>query len=136
MPNLVVEIQGRVVLLVHNRLVHAPEEWRTILALAARPDLEELRVLVHGEGGGIDTAQRRELIDTLGGRMPVAAVLTSNRIARAVTAAIGWFKPGIRAFPPEQFERAVRYLELTEKEVAFVSQTLPRLQAQIARKAS
>ncbi len=137
MPNLFIESQGRFVVVVHNGMPYAPEEWQALIALAARTDLEDLRIVVADEeGGSITTAQRRELVDAMGGRMPIAAVLTNSRIARGITTAIGWFKPGIKAFAPEQMDKAWRYLELTDKEAAFAAKALPRLQGQLTRKAS
>ncbi len=137
MPNLFIESQGRVVVLVHNGLPYTPEEWQTILALTARTDLADLRILVHDdEGSSLNTAQRREVLDTMGGRMPMAAVLTSGRMVRGVVTALAWFKPGIKAFAPEHLDKAVAYLGLTEKEAAFATGAVPRLRGQLQRKAS
>jgi hypothetical protein len=135
MQNLCVEIQGRVVVLVHNGLPYTPEEWRSIVALAARPDLDDLRVLVCDEGGSISSVQRAELVDAMGPHMPRAAVLTDSVLSRGVTTAIGWFKPGIKAFRVGEFEMVARYLGLTEKERAFASETAKRLQGELAGKA-
>ena len=67
--------------------------------------------------------------------MPMAAVLTSGRIARGIVTAIAWFKPSIKAFAPEQMDKALGYLGLTEREVAFVTRMVPRLRDQLTRKA-
>jgi hypothetical protein len=134
MPNLFIEIKGRVVLVVHNGLTYTLEEWQSILALAARPDLNDLRVLVHGEAGSIDCAQRAELIAAMGGRMPTAAVFTANRISRGAATAVAWFKPGIKVFLPDDFEKGASYLGLTEMERAFARGTVARLQLQLASK--
>jgi len=134
MQNLFIEIQGRVVVMVHVGPSYTPEGWRSILELAARADLEDLRALVYDEGGAIGSAQRAELVAAMGGRMPMAAVLTHSVVSRGVATAIGWFKPGIKAFRPEQFEKAARYLGLSAQESDFAGSTAERLQGQLVRK--
>jgi hypothetical protein len=131
-----IEIQGRVVLLVHGGLAYTPEEWGSILALARRPDLADLRVLVHDDNGTIDSARRAELIKAMDGRRPTAAVLTDDLLSRGVVTAIGWFTSGIKAFARADFETAARYLELTADERAFASKTIARLCGTLARKSA
>ncbi len=134
MQNLFIDIQGRVILVVRKGGAFPPVEWRSILALAAREDLAELRFLVYDEGGTIGAAQRSELIETMNGRMPMAAVMTDSPVSRGIVTAIGWFKPGIKAFQPRDFDKAARYLGLTEKEGALARETADERQRQLARK--
>jgi hypothetical protein len=133
MKQLHIEIQGRVVVLVHTGGAYTPEEWRSVLALARRPDLNELRLIVCDDTPTIDSARRAEVIEAMGGRVSTAAVLTDNVLSRGVITAIGWFKPGMKAFPPDQIEKAAHYLGLTEKERAFASKMLARLRGSPAR---
>jgi hypothetical protein len=134
MPNLYIETHGRVVLLVHNGMPYTADEWHQIVAIAARRDLGQLRFLVYDDGGTIDTAQRRLLVETMGGQMPKVAVLTHSRVSRGVTTALGWFKPGIKAFAPDQFDKAAAHLDLTDTERTLAHKAADRLQAQLARK--
>ena len=134
MQNLFIEIQGRVVIMVHNGLAYTPEEWRSIVALASRADLGDLRVLVFDDGGSINSAQRAELVEAMGGRMPMAAVMTDSVVSRGITTAIGWFKPGIKAFAADHFDKAGGYLGLSDAESTLARQTAERLQGQLRRK--
>jgi hypothetical protein len=136
MPNLIIETNGRVVLLVHNGLPYADDEWRSILEIAGRADLSSLRVLVYDEGAAIDSAQRRDLIAAMGGRMPMCAVISQSRVSRGVATAIGWFKPGIRAFTPEQFDQAARHLGLTDEEREATRISARHLRARVARRSA
>jgi hypothetical protein len=117
MQDLLIEIQGRVAILIHNGRTFAPRDWRSILEFAQRADLPDLRILSFTTGtANLSAAQRAELLAATGGRMPAAAVFTSSAIARGVVTALSWFKPGVKAFPPHEMEQAMRFLGLTERE--------------------
>jgi len=133
MEKLVIDIRGRVVLLVHTGVAYTPEEWRSIVALTERADLADLRFLVYDDRGSISAAQRSELIEGMKRREPMAAVFTRSAISRGITTAIGWFKPGIKAFDPDQFEKAARYLGLTDEESALARKTVERVERQLSR---
>jgi hypothetical protein len=133
---LFLEIQGRVVLVVGSGGAYAAAEWQLILDVTRRADVADLRFLVHDDGGTISSGQRAELIAGMEGRMPMAAVFTSNTISRGIVTAIGWFKPGIKAFGPEQFDEAARYLGLTPSETTLARWGLERLQRQLPRKSA
>jgi hypothetical protein len=121
--DLFIEIQGRVALLVHHGGAYTPKEWRAVVELTRRADVAELRFLVYDMRGTISAAQRADLINCLDVRMPTAAVLTGSVLTRGVVTAIGWFKPGIKAFEPDELEQAARYLGLTEEERALAGRT-------------
>jgi hypothetical protein len=128
MQDLLIEIQGRVAIVIHNGRSFAPRDWRAILEFARRADLPDLRILSFTDGkANLTAAQRAELLAATGGRLPIAAILTSNAIARGVVTAISWFKPGVKAFPPHELEQAMRFLGLTERERAIVRSMADRL---------
>jgi hypothetical protein len=78
-------------------------------------DLSKIKALVVTDGGAPDAVQRRALMtETFGGQVKSAAITTvlSNPIKRGIATAILWLNPDFRAFAPNQFDLALKHLNL------------------------
>jgi hypothetical protein len=78
-------------------------------------DVSKMLVLALSDGGAPNPVQRRQLfIDVLEGKSKAAALSCqlSHRWLRSIATAITWLSPNFSAFPPEQFDLALKHLEL------------------------
>jgi hypothetical protein len=50
--------------------------------------------------------------------------VTSSRLARGIATALGWFYPGIKAFAPGDFGRALNHLSISDAEAPDLVRTI------------
>lgn len=95
--------------------------------------VSNIRTLAVTDGGAPNATQRGELFtDLLEGQARSAAVSTvlSNRLKRGIATAVFWLNPNFKAFPPEEFRRALDHLGL-EGEASKILTALQELQKSI-----
>jgi hypothetical protein len=122
---------GGFLLLVHGDAPPGDDEWQAYLEDAARWLPTAAGQLVHTDGGGPTSLQRRALERTLAGiANPVrTAVVSSSRLVRGIVLAIGLFNAKIRVFRPDERDAALAYLRVSAAERAFVLAEVERLRA-------
>jgi hypothetical protein len=108
---------GRMVVTVHTEAVPNDADWSGYMGqVDAFLPLDAQRILVISAGGGPNGKQRKMMIDALGGvRVPVA-IITTSALMRGAGVAVSWFNPSLKILGPEDLDRAMDYLELTEWE--------------------
>ncbi len=92
-------------------------EWGRYMAIMREIEADD-RLLIFSWGGGPKLRQRRELEEAVTHHQGKVAVVTSNRVARAIVSAIGWTGKRIKAFDFGGREQAIAYLELGEEQRA------------------
>ena len=107
------------VVTVHSARAPSDAEWGAYLRDTGEY-LPELRgVLIVTDGGGPTSSQRRSL-KKLFEEQPhfnaFFAVISSSLLARGIVLAINLFNPYIRAFRPEDIDRALKFLRVPEPE--------------------
>ena len=107
------------VVTVHSARAPSDAEWDAYLRDTGEY-LPELRgVLIVTDGGGPTSSQRRSL-KKLFEEQPhfnaFFAVISSSLVARGIVLAINLFNPYIRAFRPEDIDRALKFLRVPEPE--------------------
>jgi hypothetical protein len=110
-----------VTLWLHSENDPPADEWKVAMGRLVEHkrklggDLSKVRSLAITDGGAPNTVQRGELIgDVHEGHVKTAAVssVLTNRLKRGIATAIFWLNPNFRAFPPEEFSRALEHLDL------------------------
>ncbi|MEM7157467.1 MAG: STAS/SEC14 domain-containing protein [Myxococcota bacterium] len=97
------------VLLVHGADPPNDDEWARyadVLRDAANSSGRGLLALT--DGVGPNALQRKQVSDV---KMR-GAIVTLSRVARGIVTALGWVGVEIKAFPPEDLEDALDYLEI------------------------
>jgi len=105
---------------------------RVIELKRKRNGVTTFRSLVVTDGGAPNTLQRGQVSDVFEGKVKAVAVTTvlNNRIKRGIATAISWINPSFRAHSPEEFDVALRYLDLADHRTAIVAE-FQRLQKSI-----
>jgi hypothetical protein len=83
--------------------------------------------VVYERAGGPNAAQRKLLTDVTAPVNLKVAVITPSTIARGAVTAMSWFKPGYKAFTPEETDAAVAFLDLKGNDAVSVKQAIQRL---------
>jgi hypothetical protein len=97
---------------VHGREHVSSEQFPEVLSTFQELDYENVRMLVVTEGGGPTPQQRREMVNAMGGREMVTAVVSDDIFIRGVVTALSWFNSKIKSFPRSDLEGAMRYLQI------------------------
>jgi hypothetical protein len=119
MANMVYEVIGDLYLVVHRARPPSDEEWMDYLRSWKPHDMSRMRTLVFTDGGGPDAAQRKAANDALGGKASLTAVVSPSYVVRGVVTALSWFNPKIRAFGPDEAERAFAHVGMrSEQDIA------------------
>jgi hypothetical protein len=121
---------GNILVALHTAAPPSPEEWAEYMRALRQVDLAKLVTIVFTDGGGPNSAQRKEVNDTLKGRASPSAVVTGNTFARSLVAALAWFNPSLRAFAPDRTSDAFEHLKLTRAESESVRTQVRLLHAQ------
>ena len=98
---------------VHSVRAPTDAEWDEYLRQTGEWLPEVHGVLIVTEGGGPTSSQRRSLKKMLAEKMHHSiflAVISSSMLARGIVLAINLFNPYIRAFHPEDLDRALSFL--------------------------
>jgi hypothetical protein len=111
-----------VLIALHGRSMPSDEEWRRYFEAgkqlyAPGADLSRVRALNLTDGGAPSARQREQIREHMGDRELYWAIVTTSRFARGVATALGWFYPRFKAFAPQDFHRATRFLGIPEGEV-------------------
>ncbi len=129
--------EGRIQVVVHNHLQPTNLEWeRYVNDSRENVGVENLRVLVHSQGGSPNARQRKnlEIMVRQNFRRPIPmSVLTPSLVVRAVMKLAGAFNHNIRCFPPEEVDVACVFLGLSHFERSRVPQILQSLQAELLK---
>jgi hypothetical protein len=107
-------------------------EWARYLSLVERGGVMGTVQLIHTEGGAPTSAQRRQLVELLGGRSVPVAVLSHSARVRLTVTALSWFNRGIRAFPPPSLLDALAYLEIPARRAGVIGGELAQLRLAVA----
>lgn len=98
-------------------------DWlKTIL----RPGMT-ITCVVYERGAGPNAAQRKLLNDVTAPVNLKVAVITPSTLARGAVTAMSWFKPGYKAFTPDETDAAVDFLELKGQDAQQVKIAIKRL---------
>jgi len=107
---------GNVYLYVSSKRPPTDPDWNEYLAWLREtaketPVRTELLSIVYDRSTGPNASQRKQLTDaTVNWKLRVA-VVTPSTVARGVVTAMNWFKKdAYEAFPPEEFDRAIKFL--------------------------
>lgn len=112
---------GHVVIAVHTMKGPSDAEWQEYLAcsremlnhLGAR--FTQVAGIAVTDGGAPSAAQRHQLIAALGGRHPVAAVVTNSTLIRGVVTALNWFDVRVKSYPPSEFAAALQRIGIKDQ---------------------
>ena len=122
---------ANVLLFLHTEHAPSAESWTELVGFLAehgrKNDLRRFRVLVLTDGGGPDNTMRGQLQEFFRTtrQSPKIAVVTTSIISRGIVAAVSWFNPNVKAFPPSHFASAIAHLEVA-------SSSTPRLLREFA----
>jgi hypothetical protein len=120
---------GRLVVTVHTSEVPSDEDWGEYMAgVDAYLPLEDQRVLVVSAGGGPNGKQRKMMTDALNGARVPVAIVTNSLLMRGAGIAVSWFNPSLKVLRPEDLDRAINYLGLTEWERGESARVLKELE--------
>ncbi len=123
---------GNVIVALHTASPPSQEEWSAYIQAVKRLDLTKIIAIAFSDGGGPNSAQRKQLNETLKGRARPSVVLTGNAFVRSVVTTLAWFNPMLKAFSPERAPEAFDYLKLTRAESEAVRAQVRLLAAQFA----
>lgn len=92
------------------------------------------RTLVWSEGGAPSANQRQRLNAITGpfSKTSKIAVMTTSPIVRGVVGALSWFNSHYRAFPPNDLELAIGFLDVTGSPALELKQLIRNLKASVA----
>jgi hypothetical protein len=113
--NLVMRRVGRTVVMVQNAETPTDEEWNEFLRIV-KTDASGMRLLVMTDGGSPNAAQRKRLEVTLGGALPLVAVVSDNIKIRFVAATIALFHRTHGLFSKSDKPKAFEHLRLDKTE--------------------
>lgn len=117
MPNMVHEVFGDFILVLHTTTLPSDEEWGDYLDSIKKKMSIQVRQLVFTDGGGPNTKQRAALDEVLRGKINTGSVISSSRIIRHVVAAINWLGPhNVWSFAPNELDKALQHIGVTEQE--------------------
>jgi hypothetical protein len=119
--------RGEIMVVIHTSRPPSDAEWKEYVDGVASCDLETARSIVITDGGAPSAQQRKLLNDVIGGRQPPGVVISPSTFVRGVVTALSWFNPGLKAFAPEDFDKACHYLELSPSEIEEVWLAVDRL---------
>lgn len=121
--------RGEIMVVIHTSDPPNDAEWREYIDGVLSTDLHSLRSVVITDGGAPNSAQRKALNEALNGAEVPGIVVTPSALVRGVVTALSWFNKKIKAYAPEDFDRACTYLELSGPEIEVVWETIDRLRA-------
>jgi hypothetical protein len=123
--------RGEIMIVIHTSSPPSDAEWKEYMDGLASTDLQTMRSIVITDGGAPNSAQRKAINDLLHGRQVPGIVISPSPFVRGVVTALAWFNPGLKAYSPDNFDDACRYLELTPDEIEVVWDTIDRLRDQL-----
>lgn len=111
-------IGDSLVVLRENRLTPRDEDWDAFLAFLTqnRENFPSLKILVHTDGGGPSSDQRKRLAVALGGRPVRVAVVTESVKVRFIVSSIALLNREICTFYPAELEEAYVHLGMSSTE--------------------
>jgi hypothetical protein len=116
MANMVHEVSGNLILVLHSSALPTDEEWRAYVQRVAKMPTE-MRQLVLSDGGRPNAEQRSELDEVLRTKYNIGAVVSSSGIIRHVVAAINWLGPhNLKSFAAHELNKALKYIRVTKHE--------------------
>jgi hypothetical protein len=110
MKTVAYELLRNVMISVHGRDPVSAKEFPEVLASFRRLDFENVKMLVVTEGGGPTPQQRKEMVNAMGGREMLTAVVSDEVMIRGVVTALSWFNSKIKSFRSADLDGAMRYL--------------------------
>lgn len=129
--------RGRLVVTVHTSSNPSDRDWTEYMSgFADYLPLEDQRIFVVSEGGGPDSAQRRNLTNALAGAIVPVAILTNSWRMRGAGVAVSWFNPSIKIMAQGAMDQAFEHLELTAAERLECRAIVRELQTRLGIKAA
>ena len=115
---------------VHTANTPFTQEWEAMISeINARKFSGSL---IYTEGGAPSALQRKQLRDTIGQTPMNTAVLTNSSIARTAITALNLFmRNPVRAFPPNDLEAALQYVQAPPRLWPTMKQELYALKQQL-----
>ena len=130
--------EADVLLFLHTEQAPSAASWNEFMAFLAehgrKKDLRRFRVLVVTDGGGPDNTMRGQLQEFFATtrQSPKIAVVTTSVISRGIVAAVSWFNPNVKAFPPSDFARALAHLEVASSSTLRLLREFADMQQELA----
>jgi hypothetical protein len=127
-----------ILLFLHTEQAPSSAEWNETMTFltghARNNDLRRFRVLVLTDGGGPDLTMRGQLQEFFKTtrQSPRIAVVTTSVLSRGIVAAVSWFNPNVKAFPPSQFASALAHLEVASSSTPRLLREFAELQRELA----
>lgn len=125
MANMVHEVFGDLLLVLHTEALPSRDEWQSYLNSLGEMSIE-VRQLVFTDGGRPNSEQRAALHEVLRDKHNTGSVISSSKIIRHVVAAINWLGPhNVQSFAASELDKALQYIRVTRGEA-------PQLMTRIA----
>ena len=132
LSNMVFEVIGRTIVVVHNEDFPTDAEWDPYLeALRAHLSLHDRRSLVVTQGGAPSSKQRARMSAVVGDHSAPTAVISSSSAVQATVGALHLRNAAIGAFAPGDIDGALKYLGLSDDERRQILAALPELQRRV-----
>lgn len=108
---------GRVIACWHGADSPRDAEWDAMLDVMRASDLRVVRCFVLTSGGAPTSAQRKRVMDVVGIRPMLIAVVSEQVGVRFVASLLAMMTRKIRSFTPAEIDRAYAHLELRPEEL-------------------
>ncbi len=137
MKTMAFKLHQQHLLLVHSKHPPEKEEWAPYMEAATRMDekvggdLQKAGILVFSDGGAPNASQRHEINIWLHGRRIRTAVVLTSPMARGAVTVLSWFNKDIKAFDPESWKDALRYVGISSNDEAGVQSTMTSLAGEL-----
>lgn len=116
------------------------QDWKEFLRLLAAQrrefEAQQLKILVHTDGGAPQAEQRKQLAETLGDYHPRVACISNSVKVRFASVLITLFQRNYRQFSVSEKKLALAHLELTPAQCVFADRTLEEFEGMITGKSS
>lgn len=131
-PSMAVRALPRVFLVAHGAQDPTDDEWAAFLHWTVELLNDPRPSIIYTRGGRPTALQRKQLAEVLQKRAaPRTAVLTDNTLVRTVVRLLSWANPLLRAFPPDDIEAALTYLEVPLSDTVEVRAELKVLRSRV-----
>lgn len=110
-------VVARILVIVHGRQAPDVGEWQAMIEAQKHLPFLGALVVVDSRFPGLSAAQRKAITDAWAerGETPPSALVTTNRVHRAVVTALNWFlRRSMGSFPPHDALGAIHYVGVHE----------------------
>lgn len=124
------ELCGNVFVIVHNQNNPTDEEYKNTLDAYEKHQGQFDSILIHSEGGGPNSKQRKMTADFWKGKeIPKTVIMTSSVMTRGIVTALSWILPQQRlhAVDKNDFGQAFQILNIENHRQSVLHATIMRL---------